>query len=186
MNTLERSNRKRLAFVCILAAAATVGLTVENLSLERMTQQSHTVVYGTVVSSYAQWEERNIYTYTTLRVRESLKGERSSTIVVKQLGGTVGEISQEISGSPKLRRNEDAVLFLVQWKGHFWIHSIVLGKFSVVTEGNTSVAYNDLNNIGLIDPVTKEEITRPGGKANHIPLQRFLSEVRSFIIKQAR
>ncbi len=188
MNTVKQFMR-RIAAVAIagaLVVATTLSLTVENISLERMTQESHTVVYGTVLSSRTQWEGNNIYTYTTLRVKESLKGEKGSTLTVKQLGGTVGEISQEISGSPTLGRNEDVVLFLVRWQNEYWIHSIVLGKFSVVSEENRLVAFNDLNNIGLIDPVKRQEITRPNEKANHFPLHSFLAEVRSFISKQSR
>lgn len=168
------------AMLCLLAAGIAFSLTVENISLERMSRESHAIVFGSVLSSYSQWEEKNIYTYTTVRVKESLKGNNSSTITVKQLGGTVGEIGQEVSGSPRLVLGEDVVLFLTQWKGAFWIHSIVLGKFSIISENGRQVAFNDLNNIGLIDPVTKEEITQPNQKSNHIPLQNFLGEVRSF------
>ncbi len=156
-------------------------LTVENISLDRITSESHTVVYGTVESSYSQWEERAIYTYTTIRVRESLKGDNSATITIKQMGGQVGDIGQEVSGTPKLRRNEDVVLFLTRWKDNYWIHSIALGKFSVINEDNRAVAFNDLNNIGIIDPVTKREITESNKKSNHIPLRSFLTEVRGFI-----
>lgn len=184
MNFFRRIHRNAAAAACIcLLAATALPLTVEKLSLERMTGESHTIVYASVVSAYAQWEGRNIYTYTTLRVRETLKGEPGHTITVKQLGGSVGEIAQEISGSPRLRPDDDVVLFLVRWQNAFWIHSIVLGKFSVVREEGRLVAYNDLNNIGLIDPVTKEEITKPDLKANRIPLDNFLGEVRSFINK---
>ena len=166
--------------LCLVVAGIAFSLTVEKLSLERMTRESHTIVYGTAISSYSQWEDKNIYTYTTIRVRESLKGDNSTSIVVKQLGGTVGDAGQEVSGSPKLHQGEDLVLFLIQWKGAYWIHSIVLGKFSVINENNRPVAFNDLNNIGLIDPATREEITQSNQKSNHIPLQSFLSEVRSF------
>ena len=183
MNVLRKFNRKAatVLIVWLMVATAAFPLTVEHISLERMTRESHTVVYGTALSSYAQWEGNNIYTYTTVQVRESLKGSNSSTVTLKQLGGIVGDVAQEISGSPSLRRNEEVVLFLVQWRNHLWIHSIVLGKFSVATEDNKSVAYNDLNNIGLIDPVTKEEIRQSNSKSNHIPLQSFLREVRTFI-----
>ena len=181
-------NRTMLRMVAVVVAgvaitAIGVSLTVENISLERMTNESHTIVYGTVLSSYSQWEGGNIYTYSTIRVRESLKGNNGSTVLVKQLGGTVGEVGQEVSGSPKLHRNEDVVLFLVQWNNQLWIHSIVLGKFTVTSEDNTLVAYNDLNNIGLVDPVTHEAITQSNLKSNHIPLRNFLSEVRSFATK---
>jgi len=169
------------AATCLLAPGIALALTVENISLERMTRESHTIVYGTVLSSHAEWEGKNIYTYTTIQVRESLKGARSASLTVKQLGGTVGDVGQEVSGTPRLRQGEDVVLFLIQWQGAYWVHSIVLGKFSIVKQDGGLVAFNDLNNIGLIDPVTKREITQANQKSNHIPLGRFLDEVRSFV-----
>ncbi len=174
-----------VAFILVCLGVVTKGLslTVENISLERMARESHTIIYGTVLSSYSQWEEKAIFTYTTIRVQESLKGDNSLTITVKQMGGQVGDIGQEVNGTPQLHRNEEVVLFLTQWKGSYWIHSIALGKFSVVNEDNSLVAFNDLNNIGLIDPVTRQEITQPNKRQNHIPLPNFLNEVRSFINK---
>jgi hypothetical protein len=157
------------------------GLTVENRTVEQLATESQTIIHGVVQSSISRWEEKTIYTYTTVRVSETLKGNTPETITVKQMGGQVGEIGQEVSGTPRLIRNEEVVLFLVEWKGEYWIHSIVLGKFSVREEDGRKVAFNDLNNIGLVDPVTKEEITRPEKKKNHIPLQNLLGEIRSIV-----
>lgn len=155
-------------------------LTVEMISIERMTGESSLIVYGRVLSAYSQWEGRTIYTYTTIRVNESLKGEGGSIVTVKQLGGQVGETGLEVSGSPELKTGEDVVLFLTHWQNQYWIHSIVLGKFTVTNEDGNLVAYNDLNNIGLVDPITKREVTEPNQKLNHFPLESFLSDIRSY------
>ena len=95
------------------------------------------------------------------------------------MGGRVGDITAEVTGSPELIQGEDVVLFLVEWQGSYWIHSIILGKFSVVEQNGDLVAYNDLNNIGLIDPVTRREITDPTKKTNAFPLGSFMNEIRS-------
>ena len=42
---------------------------------------------------------------------------------------------------------------------------------------------NNLNNVGLVDPVTREEITDPGEKNTHFPLHEFLQQVRSLAVK---
>ena len=170
-------------FVFAVFASPAFSLTVENISIKQMTQESLVIVKGRVLSGHSQWEGRNIFTYTTVRVDESLKGEAGSQIIVKQLGGRVNEMAQEISGSPRLGDGEEVILFLTQWQANYWIHSIVLGKFSVVQEEGNEVAFNDLNNIGLIDPRTKREITEPNRKTNHFPLQQFMSDIRSYIDK---
>lgn len=169
------------ALLCIVAVHDGSALTVRNIGLEQLTRESSIIIRGTVVSSYAQWEGNNIFTYTTILVGERLKGDDdATTIVVKHMGGTVGDVSAVVDGTPSLRPNEEVVLFLVSWQGNYWIHSIVLGKFSVRQEENGPVAYNDLNNIGLIDPATGREVTEPNRKENHFPLQVFLERVRSY------
>jgi len=172
-----------LLTVFLLLVQAAVPLTVELISLERLTRSSQLIVRGEVLRSFSRWEDKNIYTYTTVRVVESLKGDGQSEITVKQMGGTVGEISEVISGAPELTNGEEVVLFLVNWKNNYWIHSIVLGKFSVVLENDAPVAYNNLNNVGLIDPVTKREVTAPSARVNAFPLAPFMSEIRSYAAK---
>jgi len=172
---------------CVLGACTALllvylaeALTVENISLDRMTDESALIVYGRVISAHSQWEAKTIYTYTMVRVNESLKGGGGSVVTVKQLGGRVGETGLEVSGSPELKAGEDVVLFLTHWQNQYWIHSIVLGKFTVTNEDGNLVAYNDLNNIGLVDPITKREVTEPNQKLNHFPLDSFLSDIRSY------
>jgi hypothetical protein len=154
-------------------------LTVEKISLEELTAQSDLIVRGIVVSSSSQWEQSSIYTYTTIRVEELLKGNPPADLRVKQLGGRVGEIAAEVPGTPELNPKDEVVLFLREWNGDYWIHSIALGKFTVLRDGPTAMTVSDLNNVGLVDPVTKQEITDKAGKINTIPLESFLNDVRS-------
>ena len=176
---------KRLLFpvtgliVCLLIAHHATSLTVEKITLEELTTQSDLIVHGYVLSSMSQWEQSNIYTYSTIRVEQSLKGSFRETVTVKQLGGRVGDITAEVAGTPELRANDEVILFLREWNGDYWIHSIALGKFSVVRDGGVPLTISDLNNVGLIDPVTRQEITDVPGKFNKIPLDTFLNEVRS-------
>jgi hypothetical protein len=164
---------------CVLLVNEAVPLTVAKISLQELTAQSNLVIYGTIVSAHSRWEGQAINTYTSIRVKETLKGEGREFITVKQMGGRVGDISDEVTGSPELKEGEDVILFLVEWKGSYWIHSIVLGKFSIVTQNGSLVACNDLNNVGLIDPVTKREVTDPTKKTNAFPLGSFMNEIRS-------
>lgn len=166
---------------CMVFVSDAIPLTVEKVSLERMAAESNLIVYGTVVTSHSQWEGNVINTYTTIRVHESLKGSAGDFVTVKQMGGRVGDKGDEIPGSPKLKPDEDVVLFLVEWNGNYWIHSIVLGKFSVVTRKGQRVAYNDLNNVGLIDPTTGREVSNITEKINAFPLDSFMSEIRATV-----
>ncbi len=156
-------------------------LTVEYIGLERMTKESQVIVYGKVVSQYSVWEDKSIYTYTTIEIKELIKGQYSSQkIVVKQMGGTVGYVSQVVDGTPKLEPGKEVVLFLRDWKGAYWIHSIVLGYFKVYEEKGKVYAVNSLNNVGLVDPATKKLITDVSKLENRFELNQFIQQIKTY------
>lgn len=171
---------KFLIFLFILLNRG-FSLTVEYISLDRMTKESQLIVYGKVISQYSIWEDKSIYTYTTIEIYDVLKGNyKSNKVVVKQMGGTVGYISQVVDGTPKLELGKEVVLFLRDWKGAYWIHSIVLGRYNVIVEKGKKFVFNDLNNIGLIDPTTKKLITSPNKIENRFEFTSFVNAVKSY------
>jgi hypothetical protein len=183
----RRGVRTALAvLVSVILAGVVKGLTVEKIPLERLTRESGVIVRGVVMTTGGRWEGNNIYTVTTVRVTDRLKGTVGETITVTQLGGTVGEVSAEVPGTPVLRAGEDVVLFLTPWQGKYWIHSIVLGRFAVVAANGTETVVNDLRNIGLVDPATGVEITDGSEKEQRIPLHPFLERVRAIVAEESR
>jgi len=172
-----------IAFI-FLSVHQLMALTVELIGLERMTRESQIIIYGKVISSYSVWEDKSIYTYTTIEIKELIKGEyKSQKIVVKQMGGTVGYISQVVDGTPKLEIGKEVVLFLRDWKGAYWIHSIVLGYFQVYEENGKKYAVNSLNNVNLIDPSTKRLITDVSRLENRFELNAFIQYVKNLAQK---
>ena len=172
--------------IALLLAGAVVfgafaGLTVKKTSVEELTSTSQLIVQARVGTAFAQWENKNIYTYTQLQVIESIKGSAPEKVTVKQLGGRVGQDALDVPGTPKLNEGDEVVLFLVRWNDAYWVHSIVLGKFSVERSEGRVEAINDLNNVGLIDPVTGQEITDAASKRNAMPLDALKREIRSYI-----
>ncbi len=156
-------------------------LTVEYISLDRMTKESQIIIYGKVLSKYSVWEDKSIFTYTTIEIKELIKGQYSSQkIVVKQMGGTVGYISQAVDGTPKLEIGKDVVLFLRDWKGAYWIHSIVLGYFQVYEENGRVFAVNSLNNVNLVDPSTKKLISDVSKLENRFELNAFIQQIKNY------
>jgi len=169
-----------LLMLFFFSAARLSALTVEYVGIDRLAKESSIIVYGKVLSSYSVWEGHSIYTYTTLSVKEMIKGETASKkVVVKQLGGTVGHISQAVDGTPKLQSGNNVVLFLRYWKGAYWIHSIVLGHFNIIEEDGIKYAFNNLNNVGLIDPVTKKLIEDENRIENRFELNTFISSIKN-------
>jgi hypothetical protein len=58
-----------------------------------------------------------ILSRVTFRVDETLKGPRQATVLVTIEGGTVGDLTLEVSDMPVMEKGERAVLFLTNARG---------------------------------------------------------------------
>lgn len=108
------------------------------LSLDELVAASTFVVVGTPGERRSQWEEtpsgKRIVTYTTLKVDRSITGSPGSEIVVRTLGGTVGDIGQAVSGEAQLARGSKAVLFLMKRGDVTMVTGMAQGHFPVVND----------------------------------------------------
>lgn len=133
------------------------GIVVEKATLDEITAESNLIVHGKIIDKVSMWEGKQINTYLTLKVFDVAKGNNvSSTITIKQMGGTVGAYSSEISGQPNYEVDDEVFFFLVDWKGNYWIHSIALGGYSVVETGGVKYAVNHFNSIEIVAPQKKK------------------------------
>lgn len=88
------------------------------LTLRELLQQSAHAFVGTPTDSRSQWESiggrSRIVTYTVVRVEASLDGRppASSELLVRTLGGAVGDIGQIVPGEAALRRSVSAAIFV--------------------------------------------------------------------------
>mgnify|MGYP005841120653 CR=1 FL=1 len=132
------------------------GLTIKEASLEELTSESVLVVRGTIVEQFSQWDadHRNIYTYNTMEIQQVLRGNISSeTVMVRELGGTVGEVTAEVNGLRYLNTGDDVILFLRETDENnvYKIHSFTLGKFNIVSEGGAIVVKNALGTVNILN-----------------------------------
>lgn len=100
---------------CLLGAPVALAEYGPKLDLDELTEASIAIVRGHVYSVDAGWGDvANIYTYVRVDVAEVLSGDSvPERIVVKQLGGVVGEIGQYVGGAPAYRPGDEVVLHLV-------------------------------------------------------------------------
>ncbi len=171
-------------FLIMISAVLFLGLTLKYTTLEEMTLGSHLIVSGKVKSSYSVWEDKNIYTYYTIETDEVIKGQNiGSSVVVKQLGGRVGDIAQEVSGTPKLRDNTEALLFLVDWKDAYWIHSIALGYYQIVERDGARYAVNNFNNVHFVDSEDGRKVSHKDHLKTEYDLASLKTDLRNIIKK---
>ncbi len=97
---------------CASPAAATL---LRPLGLSQLLQRADEVVLARALDSDAREESGRIYTHTRLLVTQRLRGKGPSAgaeITLRQLGGSLGDWSQEIVGTPRLVAGDLYLLFL--------------------------------------------------------------------------
>jgi Matrixin/Putative Ig domain len=81
-------------------------------------------------------EQDRIFTYVTLSVEETLKGDIGERqIVLKEEGGEVAGQGSIIFGTPQFRRGERVLLYLDTWRdGSLRVHQLSFGKLTIIDD----------------------------------------------------
>ncbi|MFC1665908.1 hypothetical protein ACFL17_09860 [Pseudomonadota bacterium] len=114
-----RSSFLFLFIVCIVLPYGSLQAKDQLISLEKITVDANFIIRGTVVDSKSRWGDRGIMIFTdyTLQVLEDIKGNLStngispSQLVMSFAGGTVGNRSISVSGTPYLQVEEEYIVF---------------------------------------------------------------------------
>jgi hypothetical protein len=122
-------------FACFSAGAATL----QQLSLDQMTQSATTIVRAHVTGSSASFSGSTIYTHYKLQVSETWKGAPSVEVMLP--GGAAAGYRQSFPGVPTLQTGAEYVLYL--WKssttGITHIVGLSQGVFNVTQQADGSV-----------------------------------------------
>jgi len=155
-------NRFKLFLVVAIAALALVGAqaafatSVLKFSLQELTKKSDSIVMARVDDAVSSWDaaHKEIYTFYTLSVLQGVKGNKgATTITLRELGGTVGNISSIVPGMPSFQKGEEVVVFLTQKDaaGYPWVMGLQQGKYTVTTGKNgVKMVRNDLAGTELL------------------------------------
>ncbi len=180
--------RRLLLPLLALAPLGALASVVVSLTMEELTAQAPLVVHGTVHRVESSWDDgrAKIWTWSEVVVRETLKGPRFTTVLVKQPGGVVGELGQAVAGVARFAPGEEVVLFLepAPDEEKTWIPtSLSASKVSLVEHLGAKVARRDLS--GLV-------FARPGQRALVRPVdeletlgraEAFLARIRAAVAK---
>jgi hypothetical protein len=101
-------------FVAVLLAAPASTTTLVRMSLDQLAEASTEIIRGHVVSQQTLWnpEHARIYTYTTLALEQTYKGNPPSYLVVQQPGGKIGNVHVFVAGTTQFHAQAVYVLFL--------------------------------------------------------------------------
>lgn len=171
-----------LAFFLALPARAT---SLVQMTLQQLTQASSNVIQGRVVSQVSQWNAAHteIVTFTTLAVDSNQKGNTPSTIVVEQLGGTVGHYHVNVPGSVHFFPQSQYVLFLehaAATPAQYHVVGMIEGAFRIYQDPSTGQER-------VINPMGRYSYAKTGGHASALPetmpLNEFQQKVSSALAK---
>ena len=121
-------------WTCASAAAATL----QQLSMDQMTQSATAIVRARVTGSSASFTGSTIYTHYKLQISETWKGTPGTEVMLP--GGVAGGLRQSFPGVPTLETGAEYVLYL--WKssttGITHIVGLSQGIFNVTKEPDGS------------------------------------------------
>lgn len=124
--------------LALLPPGTVLASTVIVPSDEEMVIGSRAIIRGIVLSSLSGYDarRRSVFTYTTLRLTQVLKGDLMpdalGEITIKEPGGITGNLGSEIFGVPNFKPGEDVLLFLDTWPdGSLRVYQWFLGKYLI-------------------------------------------------------
>ncbi len=182
------------AGIALLGASLATATTVQKFTVKELAKKSESIVLARVEDEASRWDEgrKEIYTYITLRVLESVKGEKAqaatkgnkgiqdeAVITIRQLGGTVDKIISHVPGMPSFRKGEEVVVFLSakDRTGYPSVMGLQQGKYSVITdEKGQKHVRNDLDGLTTLAP---DGTTSEAKVSSQLPLNAFLDGIKT-------
>lgn len=147
-----------LAGLALLGANLAFATTVQKFSRQDLAKKSESIVVGKVddVVSRQDASNKEIYTFITISVTESVKGAKGEKFVtIRQLGGSVGNLISVVPGMPSFKPGEQVVVFLSpkDQAGYPWVMGLQQGKYSIITDASgQKVVRNELDGLRLLTP----------------------------------
>jgi hypothetical protein len=173
-----------LVLVCLYAIPSSA-TTVVMLSDTDLTVDSRVIVTGRVASMISAWDDRGsmAWTYVEVATDRVLKGQSESTIVLKQMGGTVGESGVFVSGQARFVIGERVLLYLNTLPdGTLHAAHGFMGKFSIVTDqtGREYVERSvDAREVEFLSQSTGSDVT------NQAPLDSYVQKIQETLNREA-
>ena len=114
-------NRRLVVLSSLLVLILAVPLTASQfvpMDFDKLARSSKMVVRATVGPVTSAWNDSHdvIFSYANLEVHSYLAGKGPSVLRLREVGGTVGNYTQEAIGFPTLREGQEVVLFLTRWE----------------------------------------------------------------------
>src|SRR6266571_140211 len=152
-----------------------------------MIVNSRLIVTARVISVTSAWDDQRsmVWTYVELLVDRTLKGELPDrTIVLKQMGGAVGDSGVYVFGQSRFTPREHVLLYLNSARdGSLHVAHVFAGKFSVVSDARSSGEFierrYDTDEIALLERSTSNDVT------DRAPFDDYIRQIRQTLKRES-
>ena len=105
----------------VLVPATAVGAN-RHQTFDELTAASDKVIVGSVGTRSSHWgDDSRIYTDVVISPDVTIKGAEEGAVVVRTMGGTVGDTRMSVSDGPELPEGERVIVFLRRAADHFTV-----------------------------------------------------------------
>jgi hypothetical protein len=112
--------------------------TLERLNLDQLATAADAVARVRCVAVESRSDAGTIWTISTFKTVETLKGTLPTQITVRLPGGRVGHLTETVDGTPKFVPGEETVVFLERSRaGGFSVTGWVEGTFRIRHDSGT-------------------------------------------------
>lgn len=174
-----------LAALCLATAPAVASVT-EALDLPTLVRESDFVLVGRATHAEARWDAgRRIVTDVTLRVERSMKGDAApgDEVIVRQLGGSIGELGMRVAGEPTIGTGDRLVLFGRRSGTGAHLRSVGMsqGVLPVRVEEGRDVVHPGGAGLALVRQVQGQLVTAPPALVHPRPLDELEADIRRIV-----
>lgn len=141
-----------------LLPALTHATTLIRMSVAAMSQAAKAVARVRCLSNSTVWDSGEIWTVTVFEVQQLWRGTLPAQITVRLPGGRLSNITSTISGVPRFRPGEEAVVFLEPSpRGGFSVVAWQQGTFRIGVNARTGeeIVTQDTAYYPVFDPRTR-------------------------------
>lgn len=169
-----------LGFVFAIPGHPAIAATLEQLTLDQMTDKATDIIYGRVLGSKIEMSGESIYTHYSVQTRDRWKGTNQLVMDVVLPGGETGGLRQSFAGVPALQTGKDYVMFL--WTGRSG-RTQLLG----LTQGLFDVSETEAGELMASRGVSAELMLDQAGKAvQDQPIRMRMSDIGTRVKSLAR
>ena len=119
------------------------------MTTDELVQKSQVIATGRCLETHTDWVGRMLFTFATIQVSETLKGQPAQTLTVATPGGIDMNrkipVGMAVPGAPEFHAQEEVFLFLnpaINAPG-LAVTGLSAGKFSIVDDGQGNKVVSD-------------------------------------------